>query len=169
MVTAGDGIEKLSEKFESKKDDYNSIMIKSIGDRIAEALAEMMHQKVRKIYWGYDKNENLSNQDLISELYRGIRPAPGYPACPDHTEKQTLFDLLEVSENLRVDLTESFAMKPASSVSGLYFSHPDSAYFGIGKINRDQVVDYANRKGVTIEQVEKWLGPNLSYSPKKAA
>ena len=169
LVTAGDGIEKLSEKFESKKDDYNSIMIKSIGDRIAEALAEMIHQKVRKTYWGYDKNENFSNQDLISELYKGIRPAPGYPACPDHTEKQTLFDLLGVSENLKVDLTESFAMKPASSVSGLYFSHPDSAYFGIGKINRDQVVDYANRKGVTIEQVEKWLGPNLSYSPKKAA
>ena len=169
LVTAGDGIEKLSEKFESQKDDYNSIMIKSIGDRIAEALAEMIHQKVRKTYWGYDKNENFSNQDLISELYKGIRPAPGYPACPDHTEKQTLFDLLGVSENLKVDLTESFAMKPASSVSGLYFSHPDSAYFGIGKINRDQVVDYANRKGVTIEQVEKWLGPNLSYSPKKAA
>ncbi len=169
LVTAGDGIEKMSEKFESKKDDYNSIMIKSIGDRIAEALAEMIHQKVRKIYWGYDKNENFSNEDLISELYKGIRPAPGYPACPDHTEKQTLFDLLGVSKNLRVSLTESFAMKPSSSVSGLYFSHPDSAYFGIGKINKDQVIDYANRKGVTIEQVEKWLGPNLSYSPKKAA
>ena len=169
LVTAGDGIEKLSKEYEDKKDDYNAIMVKALGDRIAEALAEMMHAEVRKKYWGYAKEENLSNEQLIKEIYKGIRPAPGYPACPDHTEKTTLFELLEVSKNLKVKLTESFAMSPASSVSGLYFSHPDASYFGVGKINKDQVSDYANRKGVTIEYIEKWLGPNLSYSPKKAA
>ena len=169
LVTAGDGIEKLSKEYENKKDDYNAIMVKALGDRIAEALAEMMHAEVRKKYWGYAKEENLSNEQLIKENYTGIRPAPGYPACPDHTEKATLFELLEVSKNLKVELTESFAMSPASSVSGLYFSHPESSYFGVGKINKDQVLDYANRKGVAVEDIEKWLGPNLSYSPKKAA
>ena len=169
LVTAGDGIEKLSKEYENKKDDYNAIMVKALGDRIAEALAEMMHAEVRKKYWGYAKEENLSNEQLIKENYTGIRPAPGYPACPDHTEKSTLFELLEVSKNLKVELTESFAMSPASSVSGLYFSHPESSYFGVGKINKDQVLDYANRKGVAVEDIEKWLGPNLSYSPKKAA
>mgnify|MGYP001393725448 FL=1 len=169
LVTAGDGIEKLSKEYEDKKDDYNAIMVKALGDRIAEALAEMMHAEVRKKYWGYAKEENLSNEQLIKENYTGIRPAPGYPACPDHTEKSTLFELLEVSKNLKVELTESFAMSPASSVSGLYFSHPESSYFGVGKINKDQVLDYANRKGVSLEDIEKWLGPNLSYSPKKAA
>ena len=169
LVTAGDGIEKLSKEYENKKDDYNAIMVKALGDRIAEALAEMMHAEVRKKYWGYAKEENLSNEQLIKENYTGIRPAPGYPACPDHTEKFTLFELLEVSKNLKVELTESFAMSPASSVSGLYFSHPESSYFGVGKINKDQVLDYANRKGVAVEDIEKWLGPNLSYSPKKAA
>ena len=169
LVTAGDGIEKLSKEYENKKDDYNAIMVKALGDRIAEALAEMMHAEVRKKYWGYAKEENLSNEQLIKENYTGIRPAPGYPACPDHTEKSTLFELLEVSKNLKVELTESFAMSPASSVSGLYFSHPESSYFGVGKINKDQVLDYANRKGVSVEDIEKWLGPNLSYSPKKAA
>ena len=169
LVTAGDGIEKLSKEYENKKDDYNAIMVKALGDRIAEALAEMMHTEVRKKYWGYAKEENLSNEQLIKENYTGIRPAPGYPACPDHTEKSTLFELLEVSKNLKVELTESFAMSPASSVSGLYFSHPESSYFGVGKINKDQVLDYANRKGVALEDIEKWLGPNLSYSPKKAA
>ena len=169
LVTAGDGIEKLSKEYEDKKDDYNAIMVKALGDRIAEALAEMMHAEVRKKYWGYAKEENLSNEQLIKENYTGIRPAPGYPACPDHTEKFTLFELLEVSKNLKVELTESFAMSPASSVSGLYFSHPESSYFGVGKINKDQVLDYANRKGVAVEDIEKWLGPNLSYSPKKAA
>jgi len=169
LVTAGDGIEKLSKEYENKKDDYNAIMVKALGDRIAEALAEMMHAEVRKKYWGYAKEENLSNEQLIKENYTGIRPAPGYPACPDHTEKSTLFELLEVSKNLKVELTESFAMSPASSVSGLYFSHPESSYFGVGKINKDQVLDYANRKGVSLEDIEKWLGPNLSYSPKKAA
>ena len=169
LVTAGDGIEKLSKEYEDKKDDYNAIMVKALGDRIAEALAEMMHAEVRKKYWGYAKEENLSNEQLIKENYTGIRPAPGYPACPDHTEKSTLFELLEVSKNLKVELTESFAMSPASSVSGLYFSHPESSYFGVGKINKDQVLDYANRKGVAVEDIEKWLGPNLGYSPKKAA
>ena len=169
LVTAGNGIEKLSKEYENKKDDYNAIMVKALGDRIAEALAEMMHAEVRKKYWGYAKEENLSNEELIKENYTGIRPAPGYPACPDHTEKSTLFELLEVSKNLKVELTESFAMSPASSVSGLYFSHPESSYFGVGKINKDQVLDYANRKGVALEDIEKWLGPNLSYSPKKAA
>ena len=169
LVTAGDGIEKLSKEYENEKDDYNAIMVKALGDRIAEALAEMMHAEVRKKYWGYAKEENLSNEQLIKENYTGIRPAPGYPACPDHTEKSTLFELLEVSKNLKVGLTESFAMSPARSVSGLYFSHPESSYFGVGQINKDQVLDYANRKGVAVEDIEKWLGPNLSYSPKKAA
>ena len=129
----------------------------------------MMHQKVRTNYWGYAVDENLSNKQLINELYTGIRPAPGYPACPDHTQKKTLFKLLQVSKNLKVKLTESFAMTPASSVSGLYFSHPDAAYFGVGKVNKDQVEDYAKRRGLSIQEVEKWLAPNLSYSPKKAA
>ena len=169
LVTAGKEIENLAKDFEDNKDDYNSILVKSLGDRIAEALAEMMHQKVRTNYWGYAVDENLSNKQLINELYTGIRPAPGYPACPDHTQKKTLFKLLQVSKNLKVKLTESFAMTPASSVSGLYFSHPDAAYFGVGKINKDQVEDYAKRRGLSIEEVEKWLAPNLSYSPKKAA
>ena len=169
LVTAGSQIEKISDKFERRKDDYNSILVKSLGDRIAEALAEMMHQKVRTDLWGYDKNENLTNDELIHEEYIGIRPAPGYPACPDHTQKEVLFDLLDVSKNLKVKLTESFAMSPSSSVSGLYFSNPKASYFGVGKINRDQVVDYATRRGISVEEAEKWLAPNLSYSPKKAA
>ncbi len=169
LVTAGDGVEKLAKKFENEKDDYNAIMVKSLGDRIAEGLAEMIHLQVRKKFWGYAKKENFSNLELIKENYVGIRPAPGYPACPDHTEKTTLFNLLQVSKNLKVNLTESFAMSPSSSVSGLYFSHPKSSYFGVGKINKDQVMDYAKRKGVALEEAEKWLGPNLSYSPKKAA
>ena len=144
-------------------------MVKSLGDRIAEALAEMIHMFVRKNYWGYSKKENLKNEDLIKECYDGIRPAPGYPACPDHTEKKTLFKLLNVDKNLKINLTESFAMSPSSSVSGFYFSRPSSSYFGIGKINKDQVNDYAKRKGIPVEEVEKWLGPNLGYSPKKAA
>ncbi len=168
-VTAGKGIEKLSKDFEKEKDDYNSILVKSLGDRIAEALAEMLHLKVRKKFWAYSKSEKLSNEQLIKENFIGIRPAPGYPACPDHSEKMTLFKLLEVENNLKISLTESFAMTPASSVSGFYFSHPESSYFGVGKINKDQVKDYASRKGISIEIAEKWLGPNLSYSPKKAA
>ena len=169
MVTSGDGIEKLSKKYESEKDDYNAIMVKALGDRIAEGLAEMMHLEVRRNLWGYAKKENLTNEELIKESYVGIRPAPGYPACPDHTEKITLFNLLKVSENLKVKLTESFAMYPTSSVSGFYFSNPESSYFGIGKINKDQALDYAKRKGVSLDEVEKWLGSNLGYAPKKAA
>ena len=169
LVTAGSEIEKLSSEFESKKDDYNSILVKSLGDRIAEALAEMMHHKVRTDLWGYSKKEKLTNKQLIKEEYIGIRPAPGYPACPDHSQKETLFKLLDIPNNLKVKLTESFAMSPSSSVSGLYFSNPKASYFGVGKINKDQVTDYAKRRGISVEEAEKWLGPNLSYSPKEAA
>ncbi len=169
LVTAGSGIEKLALKFENDYDDYNSILVKSIGDRIAEAYAEMLHKEVRTKYWAYDSKEKLTVQDLISEKFLGIRPAPGYPACPDHTEKKTLFELLKVSENLGIELTESFAMTPASSVAGFYISHPLSSYFGVGKIYKDQVEDYAIRKGLEINIVEKWLGPNLGYSPKGTA
>lgn len=162
-VTAGVGIEKLIDRYKSEHDDYNEIMIKAIADRLAEAFAEMMHEKVRKDLWGYATEESLSNNELIKEKYQGIRPAPGYPACPDHTEKRALFDLLQVEGNCGIELTESFAMYPASSVSGFYFSHPDSRYFGLGKIDKDQVEDYAKRKGIDMNKMEKWLAPNLSY------
>ena len=140
-----------------------SILLKSLGDRIAEALAEKMHEKVRRELWGYSKDELLSNEDLIKESYLGIRPAPGYPACPDHSEKERLFKLLSAEEKINVVLTESFAMKPTSSVAGYYFSNKEANYFGIGKINKDQVMDYALRKKISLEEAEKWLGPNLSY------
>ena len=169
LVTAGNGIENEAKKYELNKDDYNSILIKAIGDRLAEGLAEMMHKDVRKNFWGYSKKEKYNNQELINEFYTGIRPAPGYPACPDHTEKETLFNLLEIDNNIKVNLTESFAMKPMSSVAGFYFSNPEASYFGIGKISKDQVEDYAKRKGKSIKYIEKWLGPNLNYSPRKAA
>ena len=146
LVTAGSGIETLASKFEKKNDDYNSILVKSIGDRIAEAFAEMLHKDVRTNLWGYAQNEDLTTKELIQEKFEGIRPAPGYPACPDHTEKKTLFELLDVSSNLKVKLTESFAMTPASSVSGLYFANPQASYFGVGKIFKDQVEDYAKEK-----------------------
>ncbi|PIQ49731.1 MAG: methionine synthase [Cytophagales bacterium CG12_big_fil_rev_8_21_14_0_65_40_12] len=162
-VTAGVGIEPLIEKYEKDHDDYNSIMVKAVADRLAEAFAELMHAKVRRELWGYAKNENLDNESLIKEDYQGIRPAPGYPACPDHTEKAILFDLLEVERNTGITLTESFAMYPASSVSGFYFMHEEAKYFGLGKIEKDQVQDYAKRKGMSVELVEKWLSPNLSY------
>jgi len=162
-VTAGIGTENLVEKFEKEHDDYSSIMTKALADRLAEALAELMHEKVRKEFWGYSPDENFSNQNLISESYRGIRPAPGYPACPDHTEKQTIFDLLHVQEQTALRLTENFAMLPAASVSGYYFAHPQSRYFGIGKIAKDQVIDYARRKGMDVKTVEKWLAPILGY------
>lgn len=161
-VTAGVGIEALLDKYERDHDDYNSIMVKALADRLVEALAELMHEKVRKELWGYAKNENLSNEELIKEEYKGIRPAPGYPACPDHTEKRRLFDLLG-AEELGITLTESFAMYPASSVSGWYFSHPDSRYFPVGKIYKDQVEDYARRKDMPVEEIEKWLSPVLGY------
>lgn len=161
-VTAGLGIEALLEEYEKDHDDYNSIMLKAIADRLAEAFTELMHEKVRKEYWGYDADESFSNEELISERYAGIRPAPGYPACPDHTEKRTLFDLLQ-AEKIGIELTESFAMYPASSVSGWYFANPESKYFTIGKISKDQIVDYAARKEMSIEDVEKWLSPVLNY------
>jgi 5-methyltetrahydrofolate--homocysteine methyltransferase len=167
-ITAGLGIEKLIQKFEADHDDYNSIMIKAIADRLAEAFAEKMHQLVRKEFWGYAKDETLDNDALISEKYDGIRPAPGYPAQPDHTEKQILFDLLDAEKNADIMLTESFAMYPASSVSGLYFSHPESKYFNVGKIDKDQVKDYARRKNMSVEVIEKWLSPILAYEPVEA-
>ena len=164
IVTAGEGIEKLAKYYEDKNDDYNSILVKSLGDRIAEALAEMLHVDVRTKFWGYAKGEKFSNDQLINEEYIGIRPAPGYPACPDHTEKKTLFKLLKANENIKVKLTESYAMTPSSSVSGFYFSNPSAAYFGVGKVYEDQVEDYAKRKGVDKRIAEKWLSSSLGYA-----
>jgi 5-methyltetrahydrofolate--homocysteine methyltransferase len=161
-VTAGIGIEELLERYERDHDDYNSIMVKALADRLVEALTELMHEKVRKEIWGYAQEEEFTNEELIKEAYKGIRPAPGYPACPDHTEKRMLFDMLD-AEKLGITLTESFAMYPASSVSGWYFSHPDSRYFPVGKIFKDQVVDYAKRKNMPLEEIEKWLSPVLGY------
>ncbi|HEV7348058.1 methionine synthase [Telluribacter sp.] len=161
-VTAGLGIEALLEKYESQHDDYNSIMVKSLADRLAEAFAELMHERVRREFWGYAADEKLDNESLIKEKYQGIRPAPGYPACPDHTEKETLFNLLDAGR-ADIVLTESFAMYPASSVSGWYFAHPDSRYFPVGKIHKDQVEDYARRKNMSVEDIERWLSPVLAY------
>jgi len=160
-VTAGIGIEPLIAAFEADHDDYNSIMVKALADRLAEAMAERMHQKMRKDIWGYAVNENLSSRDLILEKYQGIRPAAGYPASPDHTEKATLWQLLDVEKNTGISLTDSFAMYPTASVSGLYFSHPESKYFAVGKISNDQVADYAKRRGTDLAITKKWLGPNL--------
>jgi 5-methyltetrahydrofolate--homocysteine methyltransferase len=161
-VTAGYEVEEFAENFKAKNDDYSSIIVKALGDRFAEALAEMMHKRAR-IIWGYGRDENLSSEDLIKEKYRGIRPAPGYPACPDHTEKSILWGLLDAGAHTGISLTENFAMNPPSSVSGFYFSHPESKYFQVGQIDRDQVEDYARRKNMPIEEVEKWLQPNLGY------
>ena len=160
-VTAGIGIEPLIAAFEADHDDYNSIMVKALADRLAEAMAERMHQKMRKDIWGYAVNENLSSRDLILEKYQGIRPAAGYPASPDHTEKATLWQLLDVEKSTGISLTDSFAMYPTASVSGLYFSHPESKYFAVGKISNDQVADYAKRRGTDLAITKKWLGPNL--------
>lgn len=162
-VTAGIGIEKHLERFQSENDDYGKIMLQALADRLAEAFAELMHKKVRTELWGYSKDESLSNDELIGEKYRGIRPAPGYPACPDHTEKITLFRMLDAENNTGIKLTESMAMYPAASVSGLYFAHRESRYFGVQKIAKDQVEDYAARKGITVEAAEKWLAANLGY------
>lgn len=162
-VSTGIGIEKLIEKFEKDHDDYNSIMVKALADRLAEAFAEHLHEKVRKEFWGYDTDENLSSEELVKEKYRGIRPAPGYPAQPDHTEKKIIFDLLQAEKNTGIQLTESLAMYPTASVSGLYFAHPQARYFNVGKISKDQVLDYHKRKGMSIEEVEKWLRPILNY------
>ena len=162
-VTAGIGIEALLDTYEKQHDDYNSILVKALADRLAEAFAELMHERVRKEFWGYAPDEQLDNEALIKEKYRGIRPAPGYPACPDHTEKQALFDLLQAGR-ADISLTESFAMYPASSVSGWYFSHPESRYFPVGKINKDQVLDYAQRKNLSLDEAERWLAPVLVYN-----
>ena len=162
-VTAGFGCDELVAQFEAEHDDYNSIMIKAIADRLAEAFAEYLHEYVRKEAWGYASEESLSNDELIKEQYKGIRPAPGYPACPDHLEKTTIWKLLEVEERIGVQLTENLAMWPAASVSGYYFAHPEAKYFGLGKISKDQVEDYAARRNINVNTAEKWLGPNLAY------
>ncbi|MBA4135071.1 MAG: methionine synthase [Flavobacterium sp.] len=161
-VTTGFGVDEKAAEFEKQLDDYNSILVKALGDRLAEAFAEYLHLKVRREIWGYASDENLSNQDLINEEYKGIRPAPGYPACPDHLEKPTIWKLLQVEEAIGVKLTESMAMWPAASVSGYYFAHPQSKYFGLGKIKEDQVVDYAKRRGIATEVATKWLSPNIA-------
>ncbi|MBD3615670.1 MAG: methionine synthase [Gracilimonas sp.] len=166
-VTAGLGIEEIINKYKEANDDYMVIMVKAVSDRLAEAFAERMHERVRKEFWGYSDEENFSNEELIAEEYSGIRPAPGYPACPDHTEKRILFDLLDVENQAEIKLTESFAMYPASSVSGMYFSHPQSRYFRVGNIGEDQVEEYARRKSMTKRRVEQWLSSNLEYNPAK--
>jgi len=162
-VTSGIGCDELVAEFEKDHDDYNSIMAKALADRLAEAFAEKMHELVRREYWGYAKDEALTNQELIKEQYQGIRPAPGYPACPDHTEKLTLFGLLKAEENTGIQLTESMAMTPTAAVSGFYFAHPQARYFGLGRISKDQIEDYAKRKNMPLEDVERWMGPNLNY------
>jgi 5-methyltetrahydrofolate--homocysteine methyltransferase len=161
-VTTGFGVDEKASEFEKQLDDYNSILVKALGDRLAEAFAEYLHLKVRKEIWGYASDEKLSNEDLIKENYTGIRPAPGYPACPDHLEKPTIWKLLNVEEKIGVKLTESMAMWPAASVSGYYFAHPDSKYFGLGKIKKDQVGDYAKRRNISVEMAMKWLSPNIA-------
>jgi 5-methyltetrahydrofolate--homocysteine methyltransferase len=167
-VTAGIGIEPRLEAYEARHDDYNAIMLKALADRLAEAFAELMHLRVRRALWGYAPEEDLAVDALIKEQYRGIRPAPGYPACPDHTEKGPLFDLLHANE-IGITLTETFAMLPTAAVSGFYFAHPEARYFAVGKIERDQVEDYARRKGMSVEAAQRWLAPNLAYEPERAA
>ncbi|QYA24206.1 methionine synthase [Gramella sp. MT6] len=161
-VSTGFGTHELAAQFEKEHDDYNSIMIKALADRLAEAFAEYLHKKVRTHHWGYASNESLSNEELIKEAYKGIRPAPGYPACPDHLEKLTIWEILQVKEKIGVELTESLAMWPAASVSGYYFAHPEARYFGLGKIKEDQVRDFAKRKGIEFKKAEKWLNPNIA-------
>jgi 5-methyltetrahydrofolate--homocysteine methyltransferase len=165
-VTSGIGIEPHLERFERDHDDYNAILLKALADRLAEALAEAVHRRVRREVWGYAPAEALDAEALIAESYRGIRPAPGYPACPDHTEKATLFALLDAPARAGVELTESFAMLPAAAVSGYYFAHPDSQYFVVGRVTREQVEDYARRKGWSRAEAERWLAPNLDYDPE---
>ncbi len=165
-VTAGIGIEKLIEQYEADHDDYSSIMVKALADRLAEAFAERLHERVRREFWGYAPDEHLTNEDLVQEKYRGVRPAPGYPGCPDHTEKITLFHLLDAEGQTGISLTENLAMYPASSVSGMYYAHPDSRYFGLGRIGVDQVADIAQRKHMPLRELERWLMPNLNYEPK---
>jgi 5-methyltetrahydrofolate--homocysteine methyltransferase len=168
-VTTGHGLPALIAKFKAANDDYSAILAEALADRLAEAFAERLHERVRRELWAYAPDERLDPDALIAEAYRGIRPAPGYPACPDHTEKRTLFDLLGAEAATGIELTDSFAMTPGAAVSGFYFSHPESRYFGVGKIDRDQVVDYAARKGLDLAVVERWLAPNLAYDPAAAA
>jgi 5-methyltetrahydrofolate--homocysteine methyltransferase len=163
-VTAGVGVDEKAREFEARHDDYNAIIVKALADRLAEALAEAMHERVRREFWGYAPEERHTNDELIRERYRGIRPAPGYPACPDHTEKAALWRLLDPEPNAGIALTENFAMHPAAAVSGWYFSHPDSTYFLVGAIDRDQVADYARRKGMTLADAERWLSPLIGYT-----
>jgi 5-methyltetrahydrofolate--homocysteine methyltransferase len=165
VVTAGLGIDARAAAFERAHDDYSAIMLKALADRLAEAAAEYLHEQVRRVHWGYAPDEKLANEGLIREEYRGIRPAPGYPACPDHTEKATLWKLLDAERAIGVQLTESFVMMPAASVSGFYYAHPEARYFAVGRIGRDQAEDYARRKGVPLATVERWLASNLAYDP----
>jgi 5-methyltetrahydrofolate--homocysteine methyltransferase len=165
-VTAGLGTQDRIKEFKDQLDDYSAILLESLADRLAEAFAERMHQRVRTELWGYQPDETLDNSALIAEKYAGIRPAPGYPACPEHTEKLTLWDLLDVEENTGITLTESMAMWPGASVSGWYFSHPQAQYFVVGRLGRDQVASYAERKGWTLEEAERWLSSNLGYDPE---
>ena len=157
------GAEAKAVEFQKDNDDYHAIMVKVLADRLAEALAEKMHHDVRTTHWGYAADESLSNEEIVREKYQGIRPAAGYPACPEHTEKGTLWQLLDVENNIGMELTESYAMLPTAAVSGLYFANPEAHYFTVGKINKDQVADYARRKGLSLEEAEKWLAPNLGY------
>jgi 5-methyltetrahydrofolate--homocysteine methyltransferase len=163
-VTAGIGLDELVAGFEAAHDDYSAILAKALADRLAEAFAERLHEKVRTELWAYARGEALENKQLIREEYQGIRPAPGYPACPDHTEKGELFRLLDAERNAGITLTESYAMLPGAAVSGWYFWHPEARYFGVGKIERDQVEDYARRKGMDVADAERWLAPNLGYN-----
>ena len=163
-LLASDGASSVA-AFRAELDDYSAILLESLADRLAEAFAERLHQRVRTEFWGYAREE-LSNEDLIAERYRGIRPAPGYPACPDHTEKRTIWELLDVERRAGIELTESMAMWPGASVSGLYYGHPASQYFVVGRLARDQVADYARRKGWTLAEAERWLSPNLGYDPE---
>jgi 5-methyltetrahydrofolate--homocysteine methyltransferase len=164
VVTTGIGADEMARQFEAQHDDYSSIMVKAVADRLAEAFAELLHEQAR-LDWGYGIEEKLTNEELIEEAYRGIRPAPGYPACPDHTEKRILFELLDAERQIGVSLTESCAMWPAASVSGFYFGHPDARYFAVDRISRDQVDAYAKRKGLSLRETERWLSPNLGYDP----
>jgi 5-methyltetrahydrofolate--homocysteine methyltransferase len=162
-VTAGFGIEEPLARFKRSHDDYSGIMLKALADRLAEAAAEHFHERVRRELWGYAAAETLTNEQLVREEYRGIRPAPGYPACPDHTEKRKLWELLDVERNAGIQLTESYAMYPTAAVSGWYIAHPEARYFAVGKIDREQVEDYARRKGLSLEEAQRWLAPNLGY------